>query len=179
MPQPSFQTQPAQELTDQPAGWTQLSGNAMSKSDTLRYGPPGEGAIHLCVDMQRIFAEDTEWKMPWLERVLPNIVAITTAHTERTIFTRFIPAKKPGHGVGMWRHYYERWSSMTTYPIFDRPGRQAKSSAFAARRRRTIRRSRKSVAPLRRAEQDARRKDAAHSEGCSRICAGLAEDSAG
>jgi hypothetical protein len=48
--------------------------------------------------------------MPWLERVLPNIVAITSAHAERTVFTRFIPARKPGHGVGMWRHYYERWA---------------------------------------------------------------------
>jgi len=27
--------------------------------------------------------------------------------------TRFIPARKPGHGTGMWRHYYERWASMT------------------------------------------------------------------
>ncbi len=85
----------------------------MSKSDTLRYGSPGESAVHLCVDMQRMFAESTEWKMPWLKRVLPNIVAITSEHPERTVFTRFIPAKKPGHGGGMWRHYYERWASMT------------------------------------------------------------------
>jgi nicotinamidase-related amidase len=85
----------------------------MAKSDTLRYGPPGEGTIHLCVDMQRMFAEGTDWKMPWLERVLPNIVSITSAHPERTIFTRFIPARKPGQGAGMWKHYYERWGSMT------------------------------------------------------------------
>ena len=70
-------------------------------------------AVHLCVDMQRMFAEGTEWKMPWLERVLPNIISITSAHPERTIFTRFIPARKPGQGVGMWKHYYERWGSMT------------------------------------------------------------------
>jgi nicotinamidase-related amidase len=88
----------------------------MSKSDTLRYGPPGESAIHRCVDMQRMFAEGTEWKMPWLQRVLPNILAITSAHPEKTIFTRFIPAEKPGHGVGMWRRYYKRWASMTIGP---------------------------------------------------------------
>ena len=86
---------------------------AMSKSDSLRYGPPGEAAVHLCVDMQRMFAEDTEWKMPWLERVVPNILSITSAHPERTLFTRFIPAERPGQGAGMWRHYYERWGSMT------------------------------------------------------------------
>ena len=84
----------------------------MAKSDTLRYGPPGEGAVHLCVDKQRMFAEGTD-KMPWLERVLPNIVSITSAHPENTIFSRFIPARKPGQGCGMWRHYYERWGSMT------------------------------------------------------------------
>jgi nicotinamidase-related amidase len=86
---------------------------AMPKSDELRYGAPGENAIHICVDMQRMFAEGTEWKMPWLPRILPNILAITAAHPERTIFTRFIPAQRPGQGVGMWRHYYERWGSMT------------------------------------------------------------------
>jgi nicotinamidase-related amidase len=85
----------------------------MSKSDELRYGAPGENAVHVCVDMQKMFAEATEWKMPWLPRVLPNVAAITSAYPERTIFTRFIPAGKPGHGVGMWRHYYERWGSMT------------------------------------------------------------------
>jgi nicotinamidase-related amidase len=85
----------------------------MPKNDTLRYGPPGETAVHLCVDMQRMFAEATEWKMPWIERVLPNIVAITSSHAERTVFTRFLPARKAGQGAGMWRHYYERWASMT------------------------------------------------------------------
>lgn len=85
----------------------------MSKNDTLRYGPPGESAVHLCVDMQRMFAESTEWKMPWLPRVLPNIVSLTAARPEFTIFTRFIPADRPGQGVGMWRRYYERWASMT------------------------------------------------------------------
>lgn len=85
----------------------------MAKNDTLRYGPPGQNSVHICVDMQRMFAEGTEWKMPWLERVLPSIVEISAAHSERTIFTRFIPAQKAGHGVGMWRRYYERWATMT------------------------------------------------------------------
>jgi nicotinamidase-related amidase len=85
----------------------------MAKSDLLRYGTPGETAVHLCVDMQRMFAANTDWKMPWLSRVLPNIVAITAAHPARTIFTRFIPARERRQGAGMWRHYYERWESMT------------------------------------------------------------------
>ncbi len=26
--------------------------------------------LHLCIDMQRLFAEETEWRVPWLPRVL-------------------------------------------------------------------------------------------------------------
>jgi len=85
----------------------------MSNSEDFRYGPPGETAVLICVDMQRMFAEGTAWKMPWLERVLPNVVAIAAAHPERTIFTRFIPARRAGQGFGMWRRYYKRWESMT------------------------------------------------------------------
>ena len=67
----------------------------MTKGDELHYGAP-RNAVHLCVDMQRMFAGGTDWTMPWLPRVLPNVVAITSAHPERTIFKRFIPAQRPG-----------------------------------------------------------------------------------
>ncbi len=83
------------------------------KDGELSYGPPSASAVHICVDMQRIFAERTEWTMPWRLRVLPNVVEITAAHPQHTIFTRFIPARKVGKGSGMSRRYYERWSSMT------------------------------------------------------------------
>jgi len=85
----------------------------MAKNDSLRWGPPRKNAVHICVDMQRMFAEDTEWKTPWFARVLPNVVAVTAAHPERTVFTRFLPAQSPGRGAGAWRRYYERWSTMT------------------------------------------------------------------
>lgn len=85
----------------------------MSKLDQLKYGPPGESAAHICVDMQRMFAEATEWRMPWFERVLPFVAEIVAAKPEGTIFTRFIPAQRSGEGSGMWRRYYERWPSMT------------------------------------------------------------------
>ena len=83
------------------------------KNEQLKYGPPGDTALHICVDMQRMFAEDTPWKMPWLEKVLPEITAVVEARPERTIFTRFIPARQPGQGCGMWARYYTRWASMT------------------------------------------------------------------
>ena len=73
----------------------------------------GGSAVHICVDMQKLFSGDSDWALPWLPRVAPNIAAICQAHAARTIFTRFIPARRPGDGQGAWRDYYLRWSSMT------------------------------------------------------------------
>lgn len=84
-----------------------------SEKNILRFGPLGANCVHLCVDMQRLFAEETAWHTPWMNRVLPAVVEITAKKPERTVFTRFIPAKRPGQGQGTWRRYYERWSSMT------------------------------------------------------------------
>ena len=84
-----------------------------TNSDWLLHGPLGAGCAHLCVDMQRIFDEETPWKTPWLRRVLPNVVEIASAKPRRTVFTRFVPADRPGEGRGTWKQYYERWADMT------------------------------------------------------------------
>jgi nicotinamidase-related amidase len=63
--------------------------------------------------MQRMFAEDTAWHTPWMPRVIPRVRRLAEARPDRTVFTRFIPASHPGEGRGTWKHYYERWPSMT------------------------------------------------------------------
>ena len=85
----------------------------MSAASTLRDDPLGQGWTHICVDMQRLFEPGTDWGLEWMPRVLPQIAAICEAGAERTIFTRFVPARRPGKGRGVWRRYYERWASMT------------------------------------------------------------------
>jgi nicotinamidase-related amidase len=79
----------------------------------LRFGGLDQTTAHLCVDMQRLFAEDTDWHTPWMDRVLPNVVAIAERNPEHTVFTRFIPLREAGDGHGTWRRYYERWPRMT------------------------------------------------------------------
>lgn len=69
--------------------------------------------MHLCVDMQNLFAEDTPWHTPWMKRVLPVVEAIAERHAERTIFTRFVPARHPDELPGSWRRYYRRWAELT------------------------------------------------------------------
>ena len=75
--------------------------------------PFGDKCVHLCVDMQRMFAESTDWQTPWMPRVLPHVHRLAAAHPERTIFTRFIPAARPGEGRGTWATYSQRWADMT------------------------------------------------------------------
>jgi nicotinamidase-related amidase len=79
----------------------------------LVHGPLGENCLHLCVDMQRLFAPGGPWAVPWAEKVLPAIEELAAKHSERTLFTRFIPAARPGEGPGMWASYYRRWAGVT------------------------------------------------------------------
>lgn len=76
-------------------------------------GPLGESSVHLCVDMQRLFGPGGSWAVPWAQTVLPAIEELTAKHPSRTLFTRFIPAERPGEGRGMWARYYRRWAEIT------------------------------------------------------------------
>ena len=85
----------------------------MPAGSTLTDKPLPPTAVHICVDMQRLFGPATDWSLPWMPRVLPEVVRLCELGAERTIFTRFIPARRPGEGRGTWREYYEHWASMT------------------------------------------------------------------
>ena len=85
----------------------------LAHANGLRHGPLGPTAAHLCIDMQTVFAERTDWHLPWLQRVLPAVLRLARAHSERTIFTRFVPPERPEEMPGTWRRYYRRWRQMT------------------------------------------------------------------
>jgi len=70
-------------------------------------------AVHLCIDMQNIFAPGGLWATPWMERVLPTIVSIVSHHQARTIFTRFITPQDPEDRAGQWQSYFRRWHQAT------------------------------------------------------------------
>jgi nicotinamidase-related amidase len=86
---------------------------------SLKYGPLMD-AVHVCVDMQKLFIEATPWHAPWAERVLPAIVTLCDHQRERLIFTRFLPMSDAQSAHGTWRRYYERWPDMTLERL--RPG---------------------------------------------------------
>ena len=75
--------------------------------------PIPANAVHLCVDMQRMFMPPGPWAVEWFPQTLPKVLRLTERWPARTIFTRFIPALRAGEGHGQWRSYYERWAEMT------------------------------------------------------------------
>jgi len=79
----------------------------------LQLREPLGRAVHLCVDMQRLFAPGGPWPTPWMPQVIPEVTAILARHAERTIFTRFIPPRRPGDLPGRWQAYYQEWREVT------------------------------------------------------------------
>lgn len=77
--------------------------------DGLRFGPLGDEAAHLCVDMQCLFAPGAPWGAPWVEATLPTIEMLAAAVAPRTFFTRFIPPHSLGEARGSWGRYYASW----------------------------------------------------------------------
>ena len=74
---------------------------------------PVTNAVHLCIDMQNIFAQGGIWQTPWMERVLPAIVDISARYTARTVFTRFITPLAAEDRPGRWRRYFTKWKCAT------------------------------------------------------------------
>ena len=71
-------------------------------------------AVHLAVDMQRLFGEPgSPWCVPWFARVLPQVVALAHRHPDRTVLSRFIPPERPEEMPGAWQDYFRRWRAMT------------------------------------------------------------------
>ena len=83
------------------------------RASALRFGLLSAGTVHLCIDMQTLFAERTDWHVPWFERVLPAVAGLTEARRARTVFTRFVPPERPEEALGAWRRYYGHWRKMT------------------------------------------------------------------
>ena len=94
-------------------GWLIAREMETTHLETLPFGPLTDRTVHLCIDMQNLFALDTPWHTPWMDRVLPVVARIAERHPARTVLTRFIPPERPDQMPGSWRRYYERWRDLT------------------------------------------------------------------
>jgi nicotinamidase-related amidase len=75
--------------------------------------PLNRFTVHLCIDMQNVYAPGGPWATPWMPRVLPVVLAMAERFPERTVFTRFITPERPEDMPGVWRSYYQKWKALT------------------------------------------------------------------
>jgi len=68
---------------------------------------------HLCIDMQRMFNEETAWNVPWMASVSDQVEEVAERFTAETVFTRFVPPHNASQMPGAWKTYYEKWEQMT------------------------------------------------------------------
>jgi nicotinamidase-related amidase len=82
-------------------------------SEGRLWGPLPPQAVHLCIDMQNLFAVGSPWETPWMDRVLPCIEELVGSRPQQTIFTRFLPPRRLEDCPGTWQRLYRRWPQIT------------------------------------------------------------------
>lgn len=79
----------------------------------LPFGPLGPRTVHVAVDLQRIFAEETAWQCTAIPAIVPNVLRLAHARPGRTVWTRFVVPHHADDAPGVWRDYYRHWEQFT------------------------------------------------------------------
>jgi nicotinamidase-related amidase len=66
------------------------------------------------IDMQRVVAEDTPWRIDGVQALVPTIAALADAFAPSVLFTRHVPPADGG--AGTWRRFYTAWSELARDP---------------------------------------------------------------
>jgi len=86
---------------------------ADTASKDLLFGPV-KNALHVVIDLQRLFAEDSAWTVTGISTILPVVERLLDHAPESAACARFIPPPSADLARGMWRDYYRYWNSVTT-----------------------------------------------------------------
>jgi nicotinamidase-related amidase len=94
---------------------------------------PAADEVLIVVDMQRVVAEDTPWRIAGVQDLLPVVTALADAFGSSTIFTRHVPPVDGGKGT--WRRFYEAWGELSRDPsIWDlMPALEAREGVHATK----------------------------------------------
>lgn len=85
----------------------------------LAFGPLDARAVHLCIDMQRLFLEPGPWYAAAGLAILPAVRRLLDHAPDRAVFTRFITARNAEAATGTWRRYYRQWRAVTRDELGD------------------------------------------------------------
>ena len=70
-------------------------------------------AMHIVIDMQRLFADHPDWAVKDIGRIREEVTWLAEHKPGRTFWTRFIPAQSAEAAKGSWRKYYDAWPTAT------------------------------------------------------------------
>lgn len=73
----------------------------------------GGKSLHVAIDMQVLFDSHPDWGVADLRRILPQVRRLAESRPDRTICTRFVPARRPEDAAPGWQRYYRHWRSAT------------------------------------------------------------------
>jgi len=79
----------------------------------MSLAPLSQNTLHVVIDIQRIFAEETVWHTPVIAEIVPNVISLCEALPDKTLFAKFMLPQSAETASGRWKTYYERWSAMT------------------------------------------------------------------
>jgi nicotinamidase-related amidase len=79
----------------------------------LRFGPIASNAVHLCIDMQRLFAQDSPWASGAVQAALPAAREVCRWKPRVTVFTQFLCPDDPAAIGGQWAAFYASCPAMT------------------------------------------------------------------
>src|SRR5436190_13609137 len=82
----------------------------------LKFGALSPKTLHVCIDMQLMFALETKWASEAIWRALPAIVQITSRYTSQTVFSRFICPKDLSETSGQWTRFYADGHAVQSSP---------------------------------------------------------------
>jgi nicotinamidase-related amidase len=85
----------------------------MNEMEQLPFGPLDARALHVCIDMQRIFLEPGPWYGEACLSVFEPQKRLIDHAPARALFTRFITAHVAGDATGSWQRYYRHWQTVT------------------------------------------------------------------
>ncbi len=68
--------------------------------------------LHVCIDMQRLFAEPGDWYAPALLDIVPKVSQLAHHAADANVFMRFITPDSPVQARGTWHGYYTHWQSV-------------------------------------------------------------------
>lgn len=79
----------------------------------LRFGPLTQTATHLCIDMQRLFAQDSPWASGAVAAALPAAREICLRKPAATVFTQFFCPEDAQAVGGQWGAFYASCPAIT------------------------------------------------------------------